>query len=282
MSNGTLIAHCGARMVTEEELIALPPARNKTETHVAIDHDHFLNVVSSELRKRGIKRTEGQYAMTPDHECMFGLIPLEEFSIPTVDARNQMFAETFLPPNDRHSVLVRMVKKGALPASQILNVEEEYLKPQEEALRDRFSDKHSVWRFLQAYTHNLRTEGKFRTFNSRLEAINQRTQIASDMLFKYSDPDGSRVQRWLKGGDLFPNESAIAKSYRYVLGVRNSNNMRFPAGLVIGIAPFVCDNLLFSGEVTVARRHTKNILTDLPARIQTKLDRLLACGMIHN
>ena len=32
--------------------------------------------------------------------------------------------------------------------------------------------------------------------------------------------------------------------YSYVLGLRNSHDKRFPAGLVVGSAVFVCDNLV--------------------------------------
>jgi len=49
-----------------------------------------------------------------------------------------------------------------------------------------------------------------------------------------------------------------------VLGLRNSNDMSFAAGLVVGSGVFVCDNLCFSGEVKVARKHTRRILETLP------------------
>lgn len=52
--------------------------------------------------------------------------------------------------------------------------------------------------------------------------------------------------------------------YGYVLGLRNSHDKQFPAGLVLGSQVFVCDNLAFSGEIRIARRHTKNIIDDLP------------------
>ena len=51
--------------------------------------------------------------------------------------------------------------------------------------------------------------------------------------------------------------------FAYVVGLRNSHNKRFPAGLVVGSKVFVCDNLAFSGEIQVARKHTTNILRDL-------------------
>ena len=44
-----------------------------------------------------------------------------------------------------------------------------------------------------------------------------------------------------------------------VVGLRNSYDKSFPAGLMAGDAPFVCSNLIFSNEIVLARRHTKNI-----------------------
>lgn len=51
--------------------------------------------------------------------------------------------------------------------------------------------------------------------------------------------------------------------YGLSVGVRNSHDMRFPAGLCVGSRVFVCDNLAFSGEITLARKHTRWILRDL-------------------
>jgi len=52
--------------------------------------------------------------------------------------------------------------------------------------------------------------------------------------------------------------------YSYVLGLRNSHDKSFPAGLVVGSQVFVCDNLAFSGEIRIARKHTRYISEDLP------------------
>ncbi len=53
--------------------------------------------------------------------------------------------------------------------------------------------------------------------------------------------------------------------YNYVVGVRNSHDQRFSAGVVAGSQVLVCDNLSFSGEIQLARKHTPRILQDLPA-----------------
>lgn len=62
--------------------------------------------------------------------------------------------------------------------------------------------------------------------------------------------------------------------YSFVLGLRNSHDKTFPAGLVVGSGVFVCDNLAFSGEIKIARKHTLNINRDLPSLIQTAVGRL--------
>lgn len=49
-----------------------------------------------------------------------------------------------------------------------------------------------------------------------------------------------------------------------IVGVRNSHDKTFPAAIAAGSGVFVCDNLAFSGEIKIARRHTRFILRDLP------------------
>ena len=49
-----------------------------------------------------------------------------------------------------------------------------------------------------------------------------------------------------------------------VMGIRNSLDKTFPAAVSFGSQVFVCDNLAFTGEIKVARKHTTNIMRDLP------------------
>jgi hypothetical protein len=51
--------------------------------------------------------------------------------------------------------------------------------------------------------------------------------------------------------------------YGWVVDLRNSHDKVFPAGLVAGSNVFCCDNLAFSGEVRISRKHTKNAWRDL-------------------
>ena len=59
-----------------------------------------------------------------------------------------------------------------------------------------------------------------------------------------------------------------------IVGLRNSHDKRFPAALAMGNAVFVCDNLAMAGEVVLARRHTTNILRDLPEVTTRAIGRL--------
>jgi len=59
-----------------------------------------------------------------------------------------------------------------------------------------------------------------------------------------------------------------------VVGLRNSHDKSFPAGLVVGAHVLVCDNLSFSGEVSLARKHTAHVERDLPQLIDGAVGRL--------
>ena len=58
--------------------------------------------------------------------------------------------------------------------------------------------------------------------------------------------------------------AGAASDYGLAVGLRNSHDKVFPAGLAVGSRVFVCDNLAFSGEITLARKHTAHIMRDLP------------------
>ena len=87
-------------------------------------------------------------------------------------------------------------------------------------------------------------------------------------------PDGSRFfgLMQIEGKNLDGNGDD--KGYSRVLGLRNSFDKSFAAGLACGAKVFVCDNLSFSGEVTATHRHTKNILDKLPGMITTAISKM--------
>ena len=64
------------------------------------------------------------------------------------------------------------------------------------------------------------------------------------------------------------------EDYAYVLGLRNSHDKRFPAGLAVGASVFVCDNLSFSGEIKIGRKHTRHLDRDLPRLVSSAVGQL--------
>jgi Domain of unknown function (DUF932) len=64
--------------------------------------------------------------------------------------------------------------------------------------------------------------------------------------------------------------------YCWVMGLRNSHDKTFPAGIVAGASVFVCDNLSFSGDVKFARKHTRFINRDLPQLVERSIGLLMA------
>ena len=64
------------------------------------------------------------------------------------------------------------------------------------------------------------------------------------------------------------------EDYALVVGLRNSHDQSYPAGLVVGSGVFICDNLAFSGEIKFARKHTRHISRDLPQLVQAAIGRL--------
>lgn len=74
----------------------------------------------------------------------------------------------------------------------------------------------------------------------------------------------------------------VADLYAHVLdnevglsvGFRNSTDKRFAAGLCVGTRVFVCDNLCFSAEIMVMRKHCSRILEELPALLTDAVARI--------
>ena len=51
--------------------------------------------------------------------------------------------------------------------------------------------------------------------------------------------------------------------YHAAVGIRNANDKRFAAGVVLGNRVLVCSNLMFEGEISLSRKHTRFIRRDL-------------------
>ena len=75
--------------------------------------------------------------------------------------------------------------------------------------------------------------------------------------------DMGRRSTGLEEKQTSPNAINLAVFALPVVGVRNSHDQTNPAGLVAGTRVFVCDNLAFSGEVRISRKHTAHAMRDL-------------------
>lgn len=85
------------------------------------------------------------------------------------------------------------------------------------------------------------------------------------------------------GGQRFFGVLQVENGQRYtdhgmLVGLRNSHDKTFPAGLAIGSIVFVCDNQSFSGEVVMNRKHSTRIMVDLPGLVDRAIERLLGLG----
>jgi hypothetical protein len=73
---------------------------------------------------------------------------------------------------------------------------------------------------------------------------------------------------------LLELQNGFHSDYALMVGLRNSHDKAFAAGLACGAQVFVCSNLSFSGDVVIGRKHTVNILDDLPVLIDDAVERI--------
>ena len=69
-------------------------------------------------------------------------------------------------------------------------------------------------------------------------------------------------------------EHLTADEYALAIGIRGSYDQSLPRGLAVGSRVFVCDNLAFSGEVTLTTRQTTNIGQRIPAMLARAVGRI--------
>jgi hypothetical protein len=81
-----------------------------------------------------------------------------------------------------------------------------------------------------------------------------------------------------EGGQMFGVLTCVngkpAADYALAIGVRNSYDRSLSVGLVAGTRVFCCDNLAFSGEVKMNRKHTVHVFRDLPDLIYRMLSQV--------
>jgi len=78
------------------------------------------------------------------------------------------------------------------------------------------------------------------------------------------------------GGFVLTREDLAGDKRQIVCGLRNSHDKAFAAGICIGNKMIVCENLCFSSEKVIGRRHTTHILRDLPSIIAGVIGSLVA------
>lgn len=79
-SSSTLVAHCGARKVTRDELMEIPVPEG-TRTHQPLSHYEIVEVLEEALSFRYLKIVKDEYAVSQDGMKMFGVMDLNaEFS----------------------------------------------------------------------------------------------------------------------------------------------------------------------------------------------------------
>ena len=78
------------------------------------------------------------------------------------------------------------------------------------------------------------------------------------------------------GGFALKGESIDGNDRKLVLGLRNAHDKSFAASVCIGNQMMVCENLCFSSDVKLARRHTVNILRDLNTVLSSAVSRVVS------
>ena len=78
------------------------------------------------------------------------------------------------------------------------------------------------------------------------------------------------------GGFAIKGTDMEASDRRLVVGLRNAHDKSFAASVCIGNQMMVCENLCFSSDVKLARRHTTNILRDLPMVLSNAISRVVS------
>lgn len=78
------------------------------------------------------------------------------------------------------------------------------------------------------------------------------------------------------GGFALSGADIDGSDRRVVLGLRNSHDKAFAAAICIGNQMLVCENLCFASDIKLARRHTINILADLPRVLADAVGRVVS------
>lgn len=78
------------------------------------------------------------------------------------------------------------------------------------------------------------------------------------------------------GGFSLAGADITGADRQIVLGLRNSHSKQFAASICVGNRMLVCENLCFSSDIKLARRHTTNIMNDLPRVLADAVGRVVS------
>ena len=78
------------------------------------------------------------------------------------------------------------------------------------------------------------------------------------------------------GGFALSGLDITGADRQIVLGLRNAHDKSFAASICVGNRMTVCENLCFSSDIKLARRHTTNIMTDLPRVLADAVGRVVS------
>lgn len=76
------------------------------------------------------------------------------------------------------------------------------------------------------------------------------------------------------GGFALTGQDITGTDRKLVFGLRNSGDKSFAASVCLGTSMMVCENLAFSSNIKLARRHTTNIFADLPRVLAEAVSRV--------
>jgi hypothetical protein len=74
--------------------------------------------------------------------------------------------------------------------------------------------------------------------------------------------------------EIHHEEEDYDQDHSTMCALRNTHDKTFAASLAIGARVFVCDNLSFSGDIVVGRKHTANIWDELPDRFDGAIGKI--------
>lgn len=100
-----------------------------------------------------------------------------------------------------------------------------------------------------------------------------RVKAISEVILKDYQLIGEKYAIARQGNQLFAlldfqtgdTETSLSVAYR------NSYDRSMAIGIAVGSSVFICENLMLSGDITVMKKHTKNVLTTLESTVITTL-----------